>query len=824
MKVHKKLLMFFVFSFAFSSHFLIKAGPQEDFKSAYSFVKELINNSKEALQKGTFKITLGNIIEGLPGLALFLPKEVEKFLDGIVFQTPKLEITEDTYRLVWSEALVFGVGTKVSARLYVGPGKNGSKNGMSLSVGLPGQWTLSTLLPKLKADLKQAEEKMIPENLRKQLKKFKLSVDDLAKVIDWFEFGNIGFILSTSFVDPFWGQLYLGANIIHKFGLGGPLKDVTNFFGIDLTKIQYRGVLTPTLGGTESRGVLPGKFNLMPPVNFGIGKWPILHIRTAQTEVRFGLSSAARIPTLKFMGGFEVKLPGQPNYIPFKGFTDLMLLATPPGMEVGFQMDGIIKDMFGLPGINFGNAALSATLSVVKPFIYGFALRGVLDFGPIKSSSLVSVDFVKKQLAIISKTGPLTQKDFVDLVLFVIQMGAKQGLVSVDLEKLKPSFYAAVPPFSIGDSEFYLVPFGAEVFDKRYSFGVKLKGSINIFGLGGSIDGFVTYTGLKSKIALNKILIPNISGVKPWIIISGAGADLQRGNADDGPVGEFELSLSRQLYLLDGFVDIPALGIKSDTKIRIHPTKGLKFDVQHKLGGLFDTRLIMQGKPTSLDSFAIDGYIDQNGLNILGNLLTTEVDKFSTQTRLDMIKASKAVSDWQKKADADIQAWIDSKVAQTQWHIDRLDRWIPDAQAKCKAGDVGKCLSVPIWLAERLGHIAHKEVTLKTVMGEAAKLGVGLASLAAQEGIKAAANTLTISQKLSNFAGNIVKQGLNITEVKLQGTLKDLIKKGKMSQVMVGGTIFGRPFAQGYQIDFTKPEQFPKQILDGLVQVFGPKK
>jgi len=822
MKFRRSLLFIGLFLSIFLQNVTVKADFSGDFKNTVAFVKLLIKQTKSAFSK-TRQFTMEDLIESIPLLSsVELPKSIKNMLKHIVLETPRIKVKEGSYEIGWENPLVFGFKKRLSIRLYIGPGKDGSKAGASLSVGVPGTFTMNSLVPEIKFNLEKLETALLPEGVRDIMKKVHLSVDDLSKVADWLEFENLGLILSTDFVDPIWGKVRLGLNFFSTTRIAGPLGNLIGFFGKDLLALKYIGYVSPFIAGSEARAIYPGKVTFVRfPLDPNLK--PFIHVRGTGVELRIGVTHQW-VPTVRLTGGIETLLPGQTSYFAGKGFADVKISAIGPIAEIGGYTEGIIKDMFGFPGINMRAFGFSMIFGLVKPFVWGFAGKGSLNFGPIQSEAAIKIDVPTKAAGISFEQKEMKHTDFIDFAFDIMKFGQRVFKTGTNIDFFKPIMYKTTPPFTIGEAKFHLVPLGTiEIFDKIYPWGGHVKCGIEMFGLGGSMEASVSYTGLKSELYMKEIRIPKTN---PAIIITGGGKNLKRGDSDDGPVGLFELSLSRQIVYLDGLLKIPALGIVADTHILINPLVGFEFDVKHKLGGLFDSELHIQGKPTSLSAFYVKGYMKDEARNVLGRLLTKEMNKSAKKSQANLSKAIRDISKWEKQAQVDIDNWVKTKVAQTQWHINRLNNQIRWAHVECAKGNSKACLSkvlIPGWELEKQVHIVHRDVTMKGLVRHVAKLGTKVFSDTTKTGLVASKLAVEATRATSNLIGNLMRSTLNIYKVELEGDLEKLIKQGKLPKVTVEGIVLGRKFKQVYEVDFTKPLQFPVQVLMGLIKIFGKK-
>ncbi len=804
MKVYKKIALFVSFSFFLTYQPQACASIKTEFSAAVKSIKELIKKVK-ASTKERRRFTLANLISNIPILnKIKLPAVTKKFLGGMVLEVPKITMEKDTYILQWAEPLVFGSRKKFLIRLYVGPGKGGKGFGFSLSVGLPGRWPLSEMLPGAKA---------------------------LTKPVQFINLENVGFVLSSGLHDPIWGKTGFGLNLFCTVRFGGPVEKLLSVFGKDLAALKGYGIIKPLIAGSDLKLIYPGRFTILR-IPADTSKPSQFEIRTGEGIIRLGLTYAS-VPTLKFTGGLDFKFPGQKDFVALKGFGDLMLLAVPPAVEIGGKMEGLIKNMFGIPAFNMGNLGISATVSPSPPFLVGLAGQGEIQLGPIKGKGFFQADIPKSSLAVLAELKKITHRDVVDYIAAVIEESAKMRKQRVNIGALKNAFYAATPPFKIGHFRVYVVPKATEIFDKKYSSGVHLKGGLEIFGLGGGFEFFFSWNkasivsweklGLKGMVYLKEIRLPKVN---PVFILTGGGPNMKRGDSDDGPIIHAELSPSRQVFYIDNFLSIPPLGISANTHVLVHPVKGFEFDIGFKLAGVFDTALRVRGNPKSLANFYVKGYFKQPALGSLGRLLTTEANKEFKKAQKNLNKAKADVKKWQNQAKKDIEKWISDRIKDTQFHIDRLQGWIDSTNIACGQGNIGACFKkilIPAWEIEKGFHILHKELTVKRLLKEMAKFGVNFVSESAKFGIETSKAAVTFGQVSSNMIGQIAQGAFNITRVDLEGTLKGLIYQGTLPKVRVRGIILGKKFDQVYEINFKKPGQFPSQIIRGFMQIFGPQ-
>lgn len=836
MKTDKKQILCSVFFLCCLMHHEVNADFKTTYIEAIHFIQRLDKQIKAVLATDKpITFTLRQLLSNIPPLqSVKLPDAVTKMLDVVELQLPQVNIQGESYEMKWENALVLGKQMRLPVRLYVGPGKQGEDGGLSLSIGILGKNTLNTLLPDLKHTMIKMEATALPNNVRTALQKAHLGMEDFAKIVDWLEFEDLGLIVSTKFVDPVWGELEVGLNATATLRFLGPLEHLTSFLGKDLTALKTTGIITPDLTGSEMRAALPGKLTLL--------RWPLdqqkplfFGVRTGGVQCRIGLTAGGAL-TIKGIAALDVQLPFQKEYTAFNGSLDVLpLTATGPAVELAGWMNGMLYNMFGLPGFDVGNLGIGITFSLASAVLFGtptaVSCKGEMHLGPVTREVLFAIDLNKTQIAARVHAGELSTTDVVDYVVHVMDAGAQLIKKPLDEAGLKKIFYSVMPPFKFSELDFYFVPEDSEVFDVWYTKGIHIKGGAELFGVGGDIElGLMMYSGLipalKGSAYLKEIKIPKTN---PAITISGAGKNMQRGDADDGPVLMVELSPERQIMYMDGFLSIPALNISSDT--RFHwKLQGMECDIHHKLGGLFDAQLHLRTDLTAVDAFEVSGFMDQQGLGLVGKYLQDEAKKFSDAAQKDLTAALANVKAWEQQAQKDIDTWIALQVINVDKDIKALLDKIHAADKRCQTSDflhlIPNCaeeLLVPsYWVSVGVLQV-HKEVTLKGVAREVARLGVGAASLGAQIGLKTAQVGVEVARATTDFAGKLLRGGCNISKITFAGSMKELLDQGTLPRVDVTGTILGKPFQQTYQINFKNAQQLPAQIVAGLAQVFGPQ-
>ncbi|MFC1845770.1 hypothetical protein ACFLX2_01435 [Candidatus Dependentiae bacterium] len=875
MRVSKKLFLVAVFPLLIPSNLHSAIDFKEIFNKAKTFVTGFIDEVKKKP-----RTNLSELFSRLPGIKeIKLLPSFDNALKSIVLESPKINVAKDTYDLKWTEPLVAGTKKQgFTVRMFLGPGAD-RRFGFSIGAGIPGDFTLSDLFPKLKKQLEHADPKRLPAKTKALMEKTKTNKDDLARIVDMVKFTNLRIVISAAnYKDPVWGDLEWGISAGFKMRFEGPLAELEKkLFGKALLDIEFGGRITlpPKFIGTEARAKIPGGVRLIKLGDFEIQTSDLevlvgikgLGLMSGGAAGKLGLDPLVPFPRVKVVGGLKVKIPFQKNFLDFKTFGEFVA-AVPPNLTIGSQMDGMIEDIFGIPGADIGNLGLAATFEPVFPFIRGGAFQGEVAFGKSRLKTVLSGQFLTgapggfNDIVVLAKGTGITKNDLIDHSFHVLKRIGKVFKIDADLSLLKKGVKAIFPPFKLGPLDLAFVPKGeTEVFGKKYPQGIHLKTSGSYFGIGGGIEMHVILIlGLIPTIEytmwMDEIKAPKKA---PLIIITGAGPDGVRGKGVDGPVWTANLSLKSQKAFIDGLIKIPVLGIHSETRMLVSPVAGIEFKMKHKLGGIFDTELEFQGK-RSLASWWIRGHMKQNAFDEIIKFLTVTSDKMykkvqedakTAQAHLNKAKANldkekKKLTKWERKAKEDVDKWVKKKISETQWHINNLKRKIKRAKDKCKKANffqkIAKCvdtLAIPGW-GIALGTLeVHKKVTLPKIIRKAARGGIKFASDAAKAGIniakvainiakeqvKVAVFAVGVANKLGKVAAKVIKvvsKGvIQIKEVSVAGSLEDLVKKAKMAEVRVKASVFGKPFDQKYQINFKKPEQFPRQIWNGLKQIFS---
>ncbi|MFC1845554.1 hypothetical protein ACFLX2_00325, partial [Candidatus Dependentiae bacterium] len=676
----------------------------------------------------------------------------------------------------------------------------------------------------------------------------------------WIEFENVGVVLSPElFDDPLWGFLGEGVNVVTNIRLAGPLKKAADFIGKDFDQLFFRGTLAPRLNfaGSNISATSKGKLTLVDSKNF--------KVRTGDRFFSVGLAELTPggivVPQITGITGIDVLFPGQSDFISFRG----LVTFHPDRLELAGFTDEMMENLFGIPGLDIGNLGLSFTFDPIitaatgSP-IAGGAIRGDLGIGDKLLHLLFKFEFSGTKLLndVIfdgSLAGGLGRSDIIKLVLKLAAAASKIKGININPAKLQRACETVIPPFSIGDIKALLVFKTTFVFGREYQAGLHISGSMDIAGFGGFTEMEASLGGIKGTQYFNEIKIPKKN---PVLIFSGGGMDRIRGEGHDGPISSFELSVTKQELFTDCFISIPALGIATDQRILISPLGGIEFRVLHKLGGIFESDLEFQGKK-ALDSWWIRGHMKQDAWKEVIKFLTQTADELNQKAQVALEKARKELErakerlkqdketlrSWKNAEIKDVQKWVALKVRGTQKRIDRLRDKIAGAKLKCKSAKwfekAIKCadmLAVPAWGTALSALEFHKKVVLPKLIEKTAERGIKFTSDVAQAGVdaakvavdaakiatRAAVIALGAANKVAKVAGKILKvahKGLiDIKEISVAGSLKDLVKRARMAEVRVKASIFGKPFDQQYQIDFKNPKQFPSQIWNGLKQIF----
>ena len=782
--------------------------PQDD--AFFSLIKSI------GQKKKPFRFTDIPFLKIIP-----LPKELKSFFDNIVMYKPGIKITKKGF-IISGQVDIYSVS--VSARVVVLKDSAG-KTSYSIMVQLPNTWKFSDTFPKTKF--------FDPKDF------------------DLLEFADVWFALSsTRYHDPILQQeVREGINLAGSIKPTGTLfKDLDRVFGGAISNagalsMQCAIGLNEKLVGTLLMIDLPSRIKFTDWME----TTPLKMIFVVEETVEQTATVAVAV-----QGGLKLTFPWQKNDPITLGLAGKYIV--PTDLEFYAFMDGWVRNA-PVKGLHFGNlkfglstdlaliaeaGGATAGIGALATIVSGFVVYGGIGVGDkVDMADNTQLSFGIK--AALSSGFPIGDLNIVgegtirlsDLVGFWLQQAEDVAHIFNKDVNFKKKILAGLPPLKLEDSKFAFVPKESLEEKKRIEITV---GKVNIFGMKAEGSLYLSRQGIQGKMYLQKIRIP-VSG-PPLIILSGAGPDEILNTPDDGLIVKLNLTLPDFDIFADSFLKIPFLGIESASRINIS-MDALEFAVSHKLAGLFDVDFDFRAKTKNklIDpaSITMSGSVQDKGLNQLVSLITKEAVKALGQARRDVAKANQAVVGWKNQAIKDINNHFNTLKKQTKWNIDQENKKVGRAWKECVRQHPfpqfgidwnliprGVCANT---LGVNTGKIAvaaltvHKDVTLEASRATAL-LGTQFITDVAKIGLATAQANLIIAEALSKAAKEIVRGAFKLTSLKLKkSNLQTLFKAGKLPKISVVGTIFGKKFSQNYQIDFKKPQQFPVQIVQGLMQI-----
>jgi hypothetical protein len=295
---------------------------------------------------------------------------------------------------------------------------------------------------------------------------------------------------------------------------------------------------------------------------------------TAFAGVAFKLPESWPVSKAEF--GFTLKyLTGTPPSfaVGFKGSMFFNLGATPPKFQVEVlynvvttsltfdaDMVGCWKNAFDIAGLDICDVGLGMGINLAQAAASGglaaisyFRIQGAIAFGtgndgkPTFFALLISVNTAQP-----TKSALLCVLDgrfaISDLVIKAIEMATNGGR---NLEGLRAA--GAAFPFYIEDVEIRAAMSKITIGGRTYEPGLAVKATLNFFSIVIKVDISLGMTGLTAKLTISPI---NIFGM---LEVTGKGADMIKGTADDGAIFSLELTLSKQALFISG--EATALGL-----------------------------------------------------------------------------------------------------------------------------------------------------------------------------------------------------------------------------------------------------------------------
>lgn len=452
-----------------------------------------------------------------------MPSELRSFLNNLVINAPKTTTNTDGSKTTRGAVTFNNVSLEVELRTQP---KLGGGNELSVSVGLPGGFKMSSLSPKLNA-------------------------------FDVLSFARSTLIYSTvEYTDTEWNMnVEPGVNFFAAIKIAGIVEKLTRPIGKGLNEIDIQGVFTPDYSGSFFKATIPGVIK--------VGK--LAQTTGVSFVVRFSDVSVS----IGLEAGFSVNLPGQPEPIAFMGsisFSNTELV-------INMWLDNYIQNAFGIPGLQFGKVSFLVGSDILQDVetlgfvpISSVGLSGSIKVGPKEYTVTSIVD--------VSQTSP----SFALIIDFpqglTITDIATFGINLADAVKAIPNknaiigkIQSTVPNIGFDKAKMYVVPLDVVISGKNYPKGIQAMGQAHILGnveemaLKISEKQIIGSMGLKTKIGP--------------LTISGVGPDKKANTSDDAAVVTVSMDpiSGNASVFVDGTITLDPIGtfqgMKADTRLTI---------------------------------------------------------------------------------------------------------------------------------------------------------------------------------------------------------------------------------------------------------------
>ncbi len=713
-------------------------------------IKKLVE-SKQPIPLSTFPF-----IKDVP-----LPAAMTTIFQNIKLENPELVKTTDLFK-VSGTLDIAGVPIK-SYFKSTGVSVQGHD---ALVLGIPLGWKMSDILTKFLGI--PPIEQLIPQ-IKQALPNFNSS-----DVVDLEITHGALALADASFHDEEFGSFAKGLNLICTVRLLGLAEPFSKLFGEKLNELAVRGIILPSIEGSSLSAEIPGKLQLIP----GIESTPV-HFALVLQAVSATLSFAL-LPGIDLSAGFKVfpefyrhvgldflKPESFKEPLAFKAHVHV----TPTNGTFAGSTQGMLRDF--LPGIDIGNLAVGFTID-----------WGLLAGGGVPLSGLSArgeTNFLGRTVSVATAAG-LTSAGGIENIMFVGTMAGKLSLE--DIVHYVVSFCRAeqnidlqqeiktdsIPTISVENPRIGIVPKATSIAGKSYFRGVDLAGKVELFGATGELDFTVTTNGLNASGKLSPIIITNPIDNSALLKLTSVGSDTE------GPSFGGALALHKIFFALDGKVVLNILGgITSQTKVDLS-LKGMRFTSSTKLFDRFEAEI--EAHADILTSIA-EGLTPQRCY--LKIIMKQELLKFMEQEINQFARG--LVPNFDNNAQKEFE--------RVEGEIARLDRELAEQYQQCHAANWPTASCTLFWNeitrrnVEKAGLVTYRDAILKP-------------------GVEVARGVLTALSNVSQLAGHILANGINIESFTSTANLSEFVEAGKLPHVTIKLKFMGRDLElKDMQFSFT---------------------
>ncbi|MCK5632829.1 hypothetical protein KAH94_03710 [bacterium] len=537
----------------------------------------------------------------LPGITnLEVPDRIYELLDLIVVDSSKFVFDEEEIHF---EAMSKIGWTEVPVLISFAPSQDQDVD-IVLSFSLPDGWKLSNFLP------------------------------DLGK-LDMFVFKNMKlFVSNYQYQDESLGiTVKKGANLFGNLSLSGPLYYASLLLGNVFEHISISGLIKPDVAGSSFTAQLPGSLSFMGGINASDLGFSIL----VGEESKDSLCEIGARLLVGWKGQdsieFKTKIGFGPSLVSLYG-----------------SMDGTIKNLIGIYGVNAGNWFIGGTVD-------NNSLTAMLGLIPLTDFTIgFDLDIVGKKVEMVGKVGVPGLTDLGDLafegkldgdltlsdcVCFVGDVIEETPYISENVQDFEQKVEGVIPNFVLGDVHFFFSPKDVTMGGVEYTKGLIIDGVAQLFGSDAQI--FIDMQGSGMKI-IGYLEALQFGPLK----ITGAGYDRIMDTPDDGLILDAELGLENQYCYMSGQVEVDILGgISSDVVINVNKNN-FSFNLEQKLFDLFDFGLLFSSKMNTQNvpfDFYVKGYMYQNALTDLQAILSKTARKMAKKKMLKIQQSKLSLCD-----------------------------------------------------------------------------------------------------------------------------------------------------------------------------------
>jgi hypothetical protein len=475
------------------------------------------------------------------------------------------------------------------------------------------------------------------------------AIDSRLKALDTIQFQKAALALSQSdyFDSDFDIKIGRGLNILGTVKIAGPLENITNIIGQDLTSVTIHGIIDPAIFGSRFSAILPGSLNFGKNIKTGGLK---LNIYLKEVGITIGIET-----------GLKIKPPKQEEWLDFVG--EITVAAEKASFE--FNMRGMWENIFGIPGPKMGNVKFKATID----YTFAAATEGILSLSGLGFGGEIGIGGKSVEANVygeVSTTedilvsgeikGGIFLEDIVSFSLEIVEAYAKLaqqigGLADkkIDISRItqfKNIVEKNVPHLGFETAYFSMSPkvmfFGGKKYD-----GIEFNLTTHLLDKKLTMRLKLDKTGIEGFGSMSEIKIGPV-------VISGVGKDKTQGTIDDGPAVSLMLKPSegKAALFLSGSIDAYLFGkhFFVDTLLDVSPA-GLHAKFVQDIG-IFKMQLELSALLKEPKDFFIKAHMEQEALDKLSVLLEKGSKEIIERSNRDISRAQQEVSAAYKKVTA----------------------------------------------------------------------------------------------------------------------------------------------------------------------------